>query len=119
MELGGEASLTMSWARLPGKWCHWHDNGWERMILGEATLGAGEGAIPQELGGGRMPLPCVGKIGKGGDFVGTTIGWVMLWKETRLGDSPTATLRTGGQQAPPRLNTSRRGHALRTHVSVR
>ena len=43
MELGGEASLTMSWARLPGKWCHWHDNGWETMILGEATLGAGGG----------------------------------------------------------------------------
>ena len=68
------------------------------MILGEATLGAGGGAIPLELGGGTMPLPCVGKIGKGGDFVGTTTGWViMLWKETRPGDSPTTMLGTGGQ----------------------
>ena len=65
MELGGEASLTMSWARLPGKWCHyWHDNGWETMILGEATLGAGGGRFLWNWVGERCRCPAWARLAK-------------------------------------------------------
>ncbi len=110
MELGGEASRTMSWARLPGKWCHRHDNGWETMILGEATLGAG-GAIPLELGGGTMPFAWA-RLAKEVISLARQLGGLCCGKKPALEIHRQLRWERGGNRPPPRLNTSRRRHAL-------